>query len=186
MGHLLSLSERPSNGQRWRTQGHQSGCHLSFPGAHCPPGWCKSTLDSVYISITLDMISSRPSDLHHFLSYFSLTCFRPSFLPLLCFYASCSFFTSFRSPPSPVLQTWAQLFVSCLQKIAQQCPEKVSELFQRSCAVTMNLTVNASRPLTGMKTMTSSPFWAKMAQRTWMWNTTTIQVRRCAVSVAGC
>lgn len=92
MGHLLSLSERPSNGQRWRTQGHQSGCHLSFPGAHCPPGWCKSTLDSVYISITLDMISSRPSDLHHFLSYFSLTCFRPSFLPLLCFLFLLHFF----------------------------------------------------------------------------------------------
>uniref|UniRef100_A0A3P8R2X9 P-type phospholipid transporter n=1 Tax=Astatotilapia calliptera TaxID=8154 RepID=A0A3P8R2X9_ASTCA len=51
-----------------------------------------STLDSVYISITLDMISSRPSDLHHFLSYFSLTCFRPSFLPLLCFLFLLHFF----------------------------------------------------------------------------------------------
>uniref|UniRef100_A0A3P8R3T4 P-type phospholipid transporter n=1 Tax=Astatotilapia calliptera TaxID=8154 RepID=A0A3P8R3T4_ASTCA len=51
-----------------------------------------NTLDSVYISITLDMISSRPSDLHHFLSYFSLTCFRPSFLPLLCFLFLLHFF----------------------------------------------------------------------------------------------
>uniref|UniRef100_A0A3B4GMH8 P-type phospholipid transporter n=1 Tax=Pundamilia nyererei TaxID=303518 RepID=A0A3B4GMH8_9CICH len=34
----------------------------------------------------------RPSDLHHFLSYFSLTYFRPSFLPLLCFLFLLHFF----------------------------------------------------------------------------------------------
>lgn len=83
----------------------------------------------------------------------------------------------FSSPRSPALWRWAMLFVSCLQKIEQQCPGSAFVLFQRLCAVGLTLVVSASHRSTGMKTMTSSHFWEKMVLKTQIWTVTTTPVR---------
>lgn len=71
-----SLSERPSDGQRWRPQGHQPSCHLSLSGAGCPRGRCKNTNLNLHFHIYFlhRNVSSvyQVFFLHNLHSYFSV------------------------------------------------------------------------------------------------------------------
>lgn len=87
---------------------------------------------------------------------------------------------------SPASQRWAQLFVFCLRRIGQLFQKRALKLLQESCAAILRSVANTYPLSTGMKTMTSSPFWAKMAQRTQCWTMTTTPVRQSADGRCGC